>query len=170
MPNNIFDCSVAAFLRGHGILAELLRKAEAHATDRKIAPTVLLTARLFPDMFPLTGQVQRACDTAKRATARLAGVEPPRFEDSEASFEELYVRIRKTTEFVESYPADAFVAVAERTIEMKAGSKTVSLTASQYLTRFALPNFYFHITTAYVILRHNGVVLGKRDYLGSMSP
>jgi hypothetical protein len=169
MPNNIYNCSVTVFLRGHGILTELLRKAEAHAAERKIAPTVLLTARLFPDMFPLTGQVQGACDTAKRATARLVCVEPPRFEDNEASFEELYVRIRKTTEYVESRPADAFLAAGERTIEVKAGSGTVSLTASQYLTRFALPNFYFHITTAYDILRHNGVVLGKRDYLGSMS-
>src|SRR5262249_45280520 len=170
MLNNLYTFSVPVVLRGHAVRSELLRKGEAHAAGYKITPSALLTARLFPDMFPLTGQVQRACDTAKRATARLVGVEPPRFEDSEASFEELYVRIRKTTEFVESYPADAFVAVAERTIEMKAGSETVSLTASQYLTRFALPNFYFHITTAYDILRHNGVVLGKRDYLGSMSP
>jgi hypothetical protein len=169
MPNDIFDFSVAIFLRGHGILAELLNKAEAHAAERKIAPTVLLTARLFPDMFSLTGQVQAACDTAKRTTARLIGVEAPRFEDNEASFAELHARIRNTTAFVESYPADAFLAAAERTVEMKAGDGTVNLTASQYLTRFALPNFYFHITTAYDILRHNGVVLGKRDYLGDMT-
>ncbi len=169
MPNDIFDFSVVVFLRGHGILAELLRKAEAHAAERKIAPTDLLAARLFPDMYPLTGQIQAACDTAKRTTARLVGVEPPRFEDNEASFEELHARIRKTTAFVESHPVDAFFAAAERTIEMKVGSGTVNLTASQYLTRFALPNFYFHITTAYDILRHNGVVLGKRDYLGNMS-
>jgi uncharacterized protein len=120
-------------------------------------------------MYPLTGQVQAACDTAKRTTARLVGVEPPRFEDNEASFEELHARIRKTTAFVVSHPVDAFLAAAERTIEMKVGSGTVNLTASQYLIRFALPNFYFHITTAYDILRHNGVVLGKRDYLGNMS-
>jgi uncharacterized protein len=169
MPNDIFDFSVAVFLRGHGILAELLRRAEAHAAERKIAPTALLVARLFPDMYPLTGQVQAACDTAKRTTARLVGVEPPRFENSETSFDELHARIRKTTAFVESHPADAFLAAAERTIEMKLGPETANLTASQYLTRFALPNFYFHITTAYDILRHNGVVLGKRDYLGSMS-
>ena len=169
MPNDIFDFSVAVFLRGHAILAELLRKAEAHAAEHKIVPTALLGARLFPDMFPLTGQVQAACDTAKRTTARLVGVEPPRFEDSEASFEELHARIRNTTAFVASHPADAFLAAAERTIAMKLGPETANLTASQYLTRFALPNFYFHITTAYDILRHNGVVLGKRDYLGSMS-
>jgi uncharacterized protein len=169
MSNDIFDYSVPVFLRGHGILAELLKKAESHAAERKIAPAVLLTARLFPDMYPLTGQVQAACDTAKRATARLVGVEVPRFEDTEVSFDELHARIRKTTEFVESHPADAFLAVADRTIEMKMGSGTVCLTASQYLTRFALPNFYFHITTAYDILRHNGVALGKRDYIGNMA-
>src|SRR6266853_5344869 len=159
MLNDLYTFFVPVFLRGHAVLAELLRKAEAHAASYKITPSVLLTARLFPYMYPLTGQVQGACDTAKRATARLVGVEPPRYEDNEASFEELYARIRKTTEFVELHPADAFLAAAERTIEMKVGSETVSLTASQYLTRFALPNFYFHITTAYDILRHNGVVI-----------
>src|SRR6266705_2385377 len=135
MSNDILDYSVPVFLRGHGILAELLKKAESHAAERKIAPAVLLTARLFPDMYPLTGQVHAACDTAKRATARLVGVEAPRFEDNEVTM----------------------------------GSGTVSLTASQYLTRFALPNFYFHVTTAYDILRHNGVALGKRDYIGNMT-
>jgi len=168
MSNDIFDYSVPAFLRGNGILAELLKKAESHAAERNIAPAVLLTARLFPDMFPLAGQVQAACDTAKRATARLVGVEAPRFEDNEVSFDELRARIRKTTEFVESHPADAFLAVADRTIEMKMGAGRVSLTASQYLTRFALPNFYFHITAAYAILRHCGVDIGKRDFLGAI--
>src|SRR5258708_7947049 len=169
MPNGIFDFSVPVFLRGHGILVELLRKAEAHGAEHKIAPTALLAARLFPDMFPLTGQIQAACDAAKRTTARLVGVEPPRFEDNEASFEELHARIRKTTAFVESHPADAFLAAAERKIESKLGPETLNLTASQYLTRFALPNFYFHVTTAYDILRHSGVVLGKRDYLCNMA-
>src|SRR5229473_3440681 len=107
MPNDFFNFSVAIFLRGHGILAELLNRAEAHAAERKIAPTVLLTARLFPDMLPLTGQVQAACDTAKRTTARLIGVEPPRYEDNETSFEDLHARIRKTTAFVASHPVDA---------------------------------------------------------------
>jgi uncharacterized protein len=169
MSNEIFDYSVAVFARGLGILAELLRKAETHAAERKIDPSALLTARLFPDMFTLTGQVQAACDTAKRSTARLVGVEPPSFDNSEASFEELHARIRRTTEYVESHPKDAFLAAAERTIEMKMGSAVATLIARQYLTCFALPNFYFHITTAYDILRHNGVILGKRDYLGSMS-
>src|SRR5712671_4118143 len=169
MLNDLYTFSVPVFLRGHAVLSELLRKGEAHAAGYKITPSALLTARLFPDMYPLTGQVQAACDTAKRTTARLVGVEPPRFEDNEASFEELHARIRKTTAFVESHPADAFLAAAERKIELKLGPETLNLTASQYLTRFALPNFYFHIATAYDILRHNGVVLGKRDYLGNMS-
>src|SRR5260370_6074045 len=104
MPNDIFEFSVAVFLRGHGILAELLRKAEADAAERKIAPTVLLAARLFPDMYPLTGQVRAACDTAKRTTARLVGVEPPRFEDNEASFEERHARLRKPTPFAQTNP------------------------------------------------------------------
>ena len=119
-------------------------------------------------MFPLTAQVQAACDTAKRATARLVGAEPPRFEDGEATFDELHDRIRRTSAYVESHAADRFLG-EDRKIEMKTGSTVVSLTPREYLTRFALPNFYFHVTTAYDILRHNGVALGKRDYLGNMS-
>jgi hypothetical protein len=169
MPNDIFAFSVPVFMRGHAILADLLRKAETHAAERKIVPSVLLTARLFPDMFPLTVQVQSACDTAKRATARLVGAEPPRFEDNEATFDELHDRIRRTSAYVESHAADGFPGDEDRKIEMKMGSIVIILTPREYLTRFALPNFYFHITTAYDILRHNGVVLGKRDYLGDMS-
>jgi uncharacterized protein len=155
----------SAFLRGHAILADLLRKAETHAAERTIAPSVLLTARLFPDMFTLTGQVQAACDTAKRATARLVGAEPPRFQDNEVTLDELHDRIRRTSAYVESHAADGFPGEEDRKIEMKTGSTVISLSPREYLTRFALPNFYFHITTAYDILRHNGVVLGKRDYL-----
>src|SRR5713226_10153028 len=169
MLTDLYTFSVPVFLRGHAVLSELLRKGEAHAAGYKITPSALLTARLFPDMFPLTGQVQAACDTAKRATARLVGVEPPRFEDNEATFEELYARIQRTSEFVEKFQADAFRDADTRKIELKMSAGVVSLTAEEYLTRFALPNFYFHVTTAYDILRHNGVTLGKRDYLGNMS-
>jgi Uncharacterized protein conserved in bacteria len=170
MLNDLYTFSVPVFLRGHAVLSELLRKGEAHAAGYKITPSALLTARLFPDMFPLTGQVQAACDTAKRATARLVGVEPPRFEDNEATFEELYARIQRTSEFVEKFQADAFRDADTRKIELNMSAGIVSLTAEEYLTRFALPNFYFHVTTAYDILRHNGVTLGKRDYLGKLSP
>ena len=169
MPNDLYAFSVPLFLRGHAILSEVLRKGEAYAAERKIAPLALLTARLFPDMFPLTGQVQGACDTAKRATARLVGVEPPRFEDDEATFDELYARIRRTSEFVEQYRPDAFRDANTRKIELKMSTGVVSLAADEYLVRFALPNFYFHVTSAYNILRHNGVALGKPDYLGNLS-
>jgi uncharacterized protein len=169
MPNDLYAFSVPVFLRGHAILSDVLRKGEAHAAERKIAPLALLTARLFPDMFPLTGQVQAACDTAKRATARLVGVEPPRFEDNETTFDELHARIQRTSEFVQQYRSDAFRDADTRKIEMKMSTGVVNLTAEQYLVRFALPNFYFHVTTAYDILRHNGVTLGKRDYLGNLS-
>src|SRR5262249_60753012 len=104
MPNNLYIFSVPVFLRGHAVLSELLRKGEAHAAGYKITPSTLLAARLFPDMFPLTGQGQAACDTPKRATARLVGVEPPRFEDSEATVEELYARIQRTPDIVEKLP------------------------------------------------------------------
>jgi len=169
MPNDLYTLSVPVFLRGHAVLSELLRKGEAHAYGHKITPSALLTARLFPDMFPLTGQVQAACDTAKRATGRLVGVEPPRFEDNEATFEELHARIQRTSEFVGKFQADAFRDTDTREIELKMARGVVRLTPEKYLTRFALPNFYFHVTTAYDILRHNGVTLGKRDYLGELS-
>src|SRR5215831_14707542 len=143
MLNDLYTFSVPVFLRGHAVLSELLRKGEAHAAGYKITPSALLTARLFPDMFPLTGQVQAACDTAKRATARLVGVEPPRFEDNEATFEELYARIQRTSEFVEKFEADAFRDAELRKIELNMSAGVVSLTAEKYLTRFALPNFYF---------------------------
>jgi uncharacterized protein len=143
MLNDLYTFSVPVFLRGHAVLSELLRKGEAHAAGYKITPSALLTARLFPDMFPLTGQVQAACDTAKRATAQLVGVEPPRFEDNEATFEELYARIQRTSEFVEKFQPDAFRDADTRKIELKTAAGVVSLTAEKYLTRFALPNFYF---------------------------
>jgi hypothetical protein len=126
---------------------------------------LLLTARLFPDMFTLTGQVQAACDAAKRATARLVGAEPPRFEDNGVTFDELHDRIRRTSAYVESHAADGFPGEEDRKIEIKTGSAVISLIPRE----FALPNFYFHITTVYDILRHNGILLGKRDYLGNMS-
>src|SRR5882724_12649617 len=137
MPKDLYGFSVPVFLRGHAILLELLRNGEAHALERKIMPSALLTARLFPDMFALTGQVQAACDTAKRATARLVGIEPPRFEDNETSFDELYARIQRTSEFVEQYRPDAFRDGDTRKIELKMPTSVVSLTAEQYLVRFA---------------------------------
>ena len=136
MPNDLYTFSVPVFLRGHAVLSELLRKGEAHACGHKIAPSALLTARLFPDMFPLTGQVQAACDTAKRATGRLVGVEPPRFEDNEATFEELYARIQRTSEFVEKFQADAFRDADTREIELKMSTGVVTRLKHRFSTSF----------------------------------
>jgi len=164
-----FALSVPVFLRGHAILADLLRKGEAHADERKITPTALLTARLFPDMFSLAQQVQAACNTSRRVTARLVGVEPPRFEDNDVTFADLHERIQKTSAYLQSHPVDRFPDEEGPKIEFRMGNDGISLTPRDYLTRFALPNFYFHVATAYDILRHNGVLLGKRDYLGDLS-
>jgi hypothetical protein len=164
-----FEYPVSVFLRGHTVLGEVVAKAAAHAREHKLDPAALLTARLFPDMFPLARQVQTACDTAKRAVARLASVEAPSFDDNERTFEALQVRIDKTADFIRAHAAGALSGALTRTIEFPMPPGTVTLPASQYLARFALPNFYFHLTTAYNILRHNGVVLGKMDYLGDLT-
>jgi len=169
MPNLISEFSISVFLRGHAILSEVLRKGEAHALERNIAPSVLLTARLFPDMLPLTRQVQLAVDTAKRTVARLAAIEPSSSDNNETTFGELQSRINNTSEFIKAHAADTLTKSAERIIEFKMGQNTASLPISLYIERFALPNFYFHLTTAYNIMRHNGVVLGKMDYLGDLA-
>ena len=132
-------------------LSAILAKAETHCEDRKIDPSVLLTARLFPDMMNFTRNVLVACDTAKGLAARLSQTENPSFEDNETTFAELQARIAKTIEFMETVPDAAFEGAEQRDVVMK----------------FAVPNFYFHMTTAYAILRHNGVEVGKRDFLGA---
>jgi uncharacterized protein len=148
-------------------LAGVLAKAEAHAQARKIDPSVLLGARLYPDMFALTRQVQIASDNAKGAVARLAGMEVPRYEDNEASFAELQARISRTVAFVESVPASAVNGSEDRDIVLKLGPREVQYKGLQYLCGFALPNFYFHVVAAYAILRHSGVEIGKGDYIGN---
>jgi len=149
-------------------LSAILTKAEEHAAARKIEPAVLLSARLFPDMFALTRQVQVACDNAKGAVARLAGQEVPKHEDTEQSFAELQQRIAKVVAFIESVPAERIDGSEERKIVLSLRGQEVTFNGLQYLTGFALPNFYFHVVTAYDILRHNGVELGKRDFLGTV--
>jgi hypothetical protein len=149
-------------------LSEILTKAEAHAAARKIDAAVLLGSRLYPDMLALTTQIQIATDTAKGAVARLAEVEVPRFEDNEKSFAELQQRIARVVAFIESVPAERIDGSEERRISLKLGGKETSFSGLQYLTAFVLPNFYFHVAIAYAILRHNGVELGKRDYLGAL--
>ena len=152
----------------HGLtaLSKILDKAEAHCAAKKIDPAALLAARLYPDMFPFTRQIQIACDQARRAIARLKGEEPASVPDNEASFAELKARIASTVAQLKALsPAD--LAGAEgRTISFKAGSREVSFNGDNYIRQWILPNFYFHTTTAYAILRHNGVELGKGDFLG----
>jgi len=148
-------------------LAAILVKAEAHCVDRKIDPNVLLTARLFPDMMNFTRNVLVTCDTAKGLAARLSQTENPSFEDNETTFNELQARIAKTIELMENVPDAAFEGAEQRDVVMKFGPEERTFTGSSYFTGFAVPNFHFHMTTAYNILRHNGVEIGKRDFLGA---
>lgn len=147
-------------------LSAILEKAEAHCAAKKIEPTALTSYRLFPDMFPLARQVQIACDTAKGAVARLAGVEIPKHEDTEQTFAELKNRIAKTLDFVESVGAAKIDGSDEKEVVLQMRSGERRFTGMQYLLGHAYPNFYFHVTTAYNILRHNGVELGKADFIG----
>jgi hypothetical protein len=163
----MYDASVPVFKQMLSSLAAILAKAAAHAQEKKIDPSALLQARLYPDMFPLTRQVQIAADFAKGASARLAGIEVPRFEDDEQTFEQLGERIAKTLAFIETLPSDAIEDSAERAITTGTGANVKHFEGQPYLLHYALPHFYFHVTTAYAILRHNGVEIGKRDFIGS---
>ena len=157
--------SVELFSNTLGNLSAILDKGLAHATSRKFDPGVLLASRLAPDMLPLTRQVQIACDVAKGSVARLAGQEPRRFEDNETSFEQLRARIAATIDYIKSIPASALEGSETRDIKVPAGERTLEFKGLQYLQRWAIPNVLFHVSTAYDILRHNGVDLGKRDFL-----
>jgi hypothetical protein len=146
-----------------------LDKAEAHAAARKFEPSVYLSARLAPDMLPFTRQIQIASDGAKFGIARLAGIEAPKFEDDEASFADLRERIRKTIAFLESVPAAQVDGTEDKDVVVPRRDGSITLKGEFYLKHFVLPNFYFHVTTTYALLRHNGVDLGKRDYLGALT-
>jgi hypothetical protein len=162
------NASIPAFEIGLNTLSALLDKAEAHAEAKGIDTTVLLNARLFPDMFAFIRQVQSACDQAKNCGARLAGVDPPRYEDNEKTFAELRARIAKTVAFVKSLDAERIDAATDREITFPFGQSKWHMRGVDYVNHFALPNFYFHLTTAYDILRHCGVEIGKRDFLGAI--
>ena len=149
-------------------LSAVLDKAEAYAEAKRFDPAVLLNTRLFPDMFALTRQVQAACDQVKNGSARLAGIDPPRYEDNEKTIAELKARIARTIAFVKSLDGGKIDASADREITFPLGPKTGHMKAADYLNYFALPNFHFHLATAYDILRHCGVEIGKRDFLGNM--
>ena len=146
-------------------LSWLLEKGATSATNRKFDPSVLLAARLAPDMLPLTRQVQIACDIAKNSIARLTAQEPPRFEDTETTIEQLRTRIARTVDYIQSVPASALENAETRDIKVPAGPRTFEFKGLEFLQRWAIPNVFFHVTTAYDILRHNGVELGKHDFL-----
>ncbi len=167
MSQSIHEASVPVLLRALSNLAVVLDKGRAHAESAKIDPAVLLATRLYPDMFPLSRQVQIVSDQAKGGVARLIGVEPPRYADSEASFGELNERIDKTATYVKSCEPRQFDGADGRQVVLKFPNRTMSFRNGwDYLTGFVLPNVYFHSTTAYAILRHCGVRLGKSDFIG----
>lgn len=166
MAITLYQASVPPFVQLLKALRGVLSKAQAQAEAMKVAPEVLLQARLYPNMFPLVRQVQIATDFAKGASARLAGLEPPKYEDTERSFEELYARIDRTLEFIGTLSPAQIDGQEDRTIELKVGGNPLTFKGQQYLVGFALPNFYFHVTIAYAILRHNGIDVGKRDFVG----
>ena len=149
-------------------LSAILDKAQAHVDAKKIDPQALLGARLFPDMLPMVRQVQIACDSAKGGVARLAGVEIPKHDDTEQSFADLKARIAKTIAFIQTLAPAQIDGTEDKEIVMKLGQNEVRFKGQQFLLGFAIPNVYFHVTTAYSILRHNGVEIGKRDFLGAM--
>lgn len=165
---NLYNASIPSFLHGLSNMSAILKKAEANAVERKIDPSVLLNCRLAPDMFPLTKQVQITSDIVKGYAARISGAEMPKFEDNEASFSDLQARINKTVTFLKSIKSDAVSGNEKKHIALKVGPNNLEFEGLDYLNYFVLPNFYFHISMTYAILRHNGVPLGKADFLGEI--
>jgi hypothetical protein len=168
MSLSMYQASVPAFVQMLTNLSAILDKAEAHAGNRKIDPEVLLNYRLAPDMLPLVRQIQIAADLAKGAAARLAGVEVPKHDDTEKSFADLKARLAKTVAFVQSFKPSDIDGSEDRDINLTLGEHTMKFEGKGYLVHFVMPNFYFHCTTAYDILRHCGVELGKRDFIGTI--
>lgn len=164
---SMYQASVPQFVNILGSLSNILDKAQAHVDAKKLDPAALTDYRLFPDMLPMKSQVQIACDTAKGAVARLAGVEIPVHEDTEKSLVDLKARIAKVVAFIRTVNPQQIDGTEDREIVIRRGETESRYTAMQFLLGRALPNFYFHVTTAYNILRHNGIEIGKRDYLGN---
>ena len=165
MSLSLYAASVVPMRRMLKNLSAVIAKAEAHCEARKIDPNAFLASRLYPDMLPFTAQVQIASDNAKGAAARLAGVEAPKFEDNEKTFPELQARIDKTVAFLDTLSDAQFEGAGERDIVLQLRDRKLEFKGADYLTTWALPNFFFHATTAYALLRHGGVEVGKRDYL-----
>jgi hypothetical protein len=167
MVISMYQASVPRFVNILGNLSNILDKAQAHVDAKKLDAATLPTYRLFPDMLPMTTQVQIACDAAKGVVARLAGVEIPVFEDNEKTLAELKARIAKTVAFIQTVTPAQIDGTEDKEIVIKRGDKETRYGGMQFLLGHALPNFYFHVTTTYNILRHNGIEIGKRDYLGN---
>ena len=168
MSTNLHQESVSVFVQYLTSLSTLLTKAAAHAEARKIDPSVFVGARIAPDMFPLSRQVQIATDHAKGASARLAGVDAPSFADTETSFPELQQRITKTLDYIKGLKPAQFDGASDRDVTLTIAGQKMTWKGAIYLSHFALPNFFFHCTATYTILRHNGVDIGKRDFMGSI--
>lgn len=167
MKISVYQASVPVFVRMLNNLSAVLDKGAAHAEAKKIDPAVLINARLYPDMLPLVKQVQIASDGAKGAAARLAGQEPPKYEDTETTFADLKARIQKTIAYLNTFKPEQIDGSDEKTITLQQRGNAVNFQGLAYLLNQATPNFYFHVTTAYDILRHSGVEIGKADYLGT---
>lgn len=170
MTISMHSASVPVFVRMFENMLTWLDKAEAHAQAKKFEPSVFLAARFAPDMLPFVRQIQIASDSCKFGVARLAGIEAPKFEDSEASFADLRERIRKTIAFVQSVPVAQIDGSEARDVIVPRRDGSITLKGEVYLKHYVMPNFYFHVTTTYALLRHWGVDLGKRDYLGPLQP
>ncbi|MSQ70784.1 MAG: DUF1993 domain-containing protein [Betaproteobacteria bacterium] len=167
MNISMYQASVPRFVNILGNLSNILDKAQAHVDAKKLDTATLTTYRLFPDMLPMTTQVQIACDTAKGVVARLAGVEIPAYEDTEKTLADLKARIARTIAFIKAVTPAQIEGTEDKEIVIKRGEKETRYTGMQFLLGHALPNFYFHVITTYNILRHNGVEIGKRDFLGN---
>lgn len=167
MSNLVYDLAIAPLLHSLKQFDQLISKAEAYAAaDKNLDDETLIQARLYPNMRPLIFQVRVATDTAKGAAARLSGSEVPSWADDETTFAEIHARLNKAIDYLSGFKAEQFEGAENRAIELKLGPEIVKFTGTSYIANFVLPNFYFHMTTAYAILRHNGVALGKRDFLG----
>ena len=166
MTLSMHRASVPMFLRGLNVALALIDKAEAHAREAGIDPDSLAEARLAPDMMPFSSQIHRVTDASKLAVERLTGAASPRFDDTEKTLDELRQRLRTTIAYLEGVPPEAFEEAQDKTIKLSFGTFQPTFTGEDYLLGFALPNFYFHVTAAYAILRNQGVAVGKTDYLG----
>ena len=164
---SVYQGSVPVYTQRLNGLSEIIKKAISYCAEQKIDPAAILHARLYPDMFPFTRQVQVACSHAERGTSRLAGLEPPKREDKEASFEDLVKRIETTVSYIKSVDPRKMEGMEDREITFPIGSDKMTLKGADYLFQFSQPNFYFHLTVAYAILRHNGLKIGKDDFMGA---